>query len=491
MKTKEEYLKELQQIAKNRGGNCLSIDYINSTTKLEWQCEEGHIWKAKPADIKTSKTWCPYCAGRHQTIEDMQKIAKERRGSCLSEQYINAKTKLQWQCSEGHTWNATPNSTKNGQWCPACARKRSGNSQRLTIEEMQKIAKERRGRCLSTEYVNTHTKLQWQCDTGHIWTATPNTIKNGHWCPYCAGSAKLTIEEMQKIAEERGGWCLSSNYINNSTHIWWQCGTGHIWMAKPGSIKHGTWCPYCAGRHQTIEDMQQIARERGGCCLSERYILAKTRLKWQCSEGHIWNAIPQDIKSGTWCPYCAGRHQTIEDMQQIARERGGRCLSERYITSMTKLKWQCSEGHTWMAMPNKIKHGRWCPRCYRGRGERLCRLYFEMIFNKDFPPTKIDWLVNEQGNMLELDGYNDELLLAFEYQGEQHFKPMRFNGGENDFEKQKKHDEIKKATCEQKNISLICVPYTIKFDDMPFYICLLYTSPSPRDQRGSRMPSSA
>ena len=25
----------------------------------------------------------------------------------------------------------------------------------------------------------------------------------------------------------------------------------------------------------------------------------------------------------------------------------------------------------------------------------------------------------------------------------------------------------------------------------PLYICLLYTSPSPRDQRGSRMPSSA
>ena len=25
----------------------------------------------------------------------------------------------------------------------------------------------------------------------------------------------------------------------------------------------------------------------------------------------------------------------------------------------------------------------------------------------------------------------------------------------------------------------------------PYYFCLLYTSPSPRDQRGSRMPSSA
>ena len=28
-------------------------------------------------------------------------------------------------------------------------------------------------------------------------------------------------------------------------------------------------------------------------------------------------------------------------------------------------------------------------------------------------------------------------------------------------------------------------------EDTWYYICLLYTSPSPRDQRGSRMPSSA
>ena len=31
----------------------------------------------------------------------------------------------------------------------------------------------------------------------------------------------------------------------------------------------------------------------------------------------------------------------------------------------------------------------------------------------------------------------------------------------------------------------------IEFSHNPFSICLLYTSPSPRDQRGSRMPSSA
>ena len=33
--------------------------------------------------------------------------------------------------------------------------------------------------------------------------------------------------------------------------------------------------------------------------------------------------------------------------------------------------------------------------------------------------------------------------------------------------------------------------FLIVLPGCPIYICLLYTSPSPRDQRGSRMPSSA
>ena len=38
-----------------------------------------------------------------------------------------------------------------------------------------------------------------------------------------------------------------------------------------------------------------------------------------------------------------------------------------------------------------------------------------------------------------------------------------------------------------------CIPsvYVEKIVGSKFYFCLLYTSPSPRDQRGSRMPSSA
>ncbi len=59
---------------------------------------------------------------------------------------------------------------------------------------------------------------------------------------------KLTIEEMRSIAEERGGKCLSNFYVNSQTKLLWECLKGHQWEATPNGIKSGTWCPYCACR---------------------------------------------------------------------------------------------------------------------------------------------------------------------------------------------------------------------------------------------------
>ena len=57
------------------------------------------------------------------------------------------------------------------------------------------------------------------------------------------------------------------------------------------------------------------------------------------------------------------REKLIKEMRQIARGRGGRCLSSAYINTQTKLLWQCSEDHQWQATPNSVKMGSWCPFC--------------------------------------------------------------------------------------------------------------------------------
>lgn len=58
---------------------------------------------------------------------------------------------------------------------------------------------------------------------------------------------------------------------------------------------------------------------------------------------------------------------TIEDMQHAAAFRGGKCLSESMEKGDwdTQLKWQCAEGHTFMASPRLILlGGHWCPECF-------------------------------------------------------------------------------------------------------------------------------
>ena len=295
-------IRDMLRIAKGRGGKCLSKRYINIHTKLNWRCKEGHEWEATPESIKNKGSWCPHCFGNAKlTIEDMREIAREKGGVCLSEKYINAHTKLRWRCKEGHEWEAQPRNIKHRTWCPECAGKT-----KITIEDMKKLASSKGGECVSKEYIDTNTKLKWRCKKGHIWEAMPLSIKRGTWCPYCVGKAKLTIDEMRKIAESRGGKCLSTEYINNRTKLRWRCKAGHEWDVIPASVKHGTWCPYCAGKAKlTIDEMRKIAKERGGKCLSKRYTNAHTKLRWRCKEGHVWKAKPANINRGQWCPYCA------------------------------------------------------------------------------------------------------------------------------------------------------------------------------------------
>jgi hypothetical protein len=89
----------------------------------------------------------------------------------------------------------------------------------------------------------------------------------------------------------------------------------------------------------TIEEMQQLAAIRGGKCLSIQYFNLCTKLKWQCSEQHVWNAPPDSIRSGSWCSVYAGRRKlTIADMKYIAKSHGGKCLTQQYVNAHTHLR---------------------------------------------------------------------------------------------------------------------------------------------------------
>lgn len=90
----------------------------------------------------------------------------------------------------------------------------------------------------------------------------------------------------------------------------------------------------------------------------------------------------------------------------------------------------------------------------------MCELFPEKAFHKTRRPV---WL-----NKLELDGYNEELRLAFEYHGVQHFKytPFFHRNGEIDLEKQKERDARKEWQCIVNMVSLIAVTYETSLQDI-------------------------
>eukprot|EP01037_Dinobryon_pediforme_P003966 gene3965-4016_t len=146
-------------------------------------------------------------------------------------------------------------------------------------------------------------------------------------------------------------------------------------------------------------------------------------------------------------------------MRSVAQSRGGECLSDKYMGMQTKLRWRCAHGHEWSTTPaTVINRGSWCPDCSTGLGERLTRAAIEQLFSLPFPKTRPDWLVSERGTKLELDGYNTEIGIAFEHQGEQHFTEIAYFADEATFQQRLEDDQRKRELCGSRNILLIEVP---------------------------------
>jgi len=174
-------------------------------------------------------------------------------------------------------------------------------------------------------------------------------------------------------------------------------------------------------------------------------------------------------KSG--CSDCAieKRSMTQEQFIQKAIEIHG----NKYNYSKTifkkkihKIEIICSKhGSFFQKAANHIDSGQGCPSCTKNQvSEPLFREVLEKIFvdkfNKEykFPNTRPEWLRNpETGWALELDCYNEELELAFELHGIQHYEPVEYFGGEKRYIKQYRRDLRTRNVCWEKGVTLFAI----------------------------------
>lgn len=189
-------------------------------------------------------------------------------------------------------------------------------------------------------------------------------------------------EYMQHLAAQKGGKFLG-NYSSNKDKVPWQCKEGHIWEAKPSNVSMGGWCPECNRLEQStkLKDlgfsnynqyMHHLASQREGRFLGD-YISNRVKVPWQCKEGHTWEARPDGIAIGGWCPVCGKTQQagTLEKLglsnwdefaHYLAAKNEGKFLG-KYNGCMEKAEWECKNGHVFESIVNNIQQGHWCPTC--------------------------------------------------------------------------------------------------------------------------------
>jgi len=244
--------------------------------------------------------------------------------------------------------------------------------------------------------------------------------------------------------------------------------------------KHGV------DRHKFFLDRARSDAKKSGCiCLSDRYVDAFTHMKWRCKCGNIWGASYNNfVNNNTRCPICGVRKgansrviHSLDDCIKTAAERCGFCESKEYKNIKSIMFWRCHDGHKWGAcydsiLGGKNRDGTWCPYCNKPSiGEAITRKFFEVGFDDKFVRCRPEWLVNKEGNRLELDGYNEKLKIAFEFNGIQHDKEIsKFFHKRRSFSRGASNDAIKKRLCRKNGISFIVVRYDIPFENIAKFI---------------------
>ena len=159
-----------------------------------------------------------------------------------------------------------------------------------------------------TEYRGKQQRLfvVFECNNGHLNEKRVDTmigagVSGKTWCLECN---RNTLNDARDLAHQRGFKFLSKTYENCRIKYDWQCSSGHIWKAKYSNIKTGRGCPTCL--RTPFETIQKLAESKGGKCLTlkEDFINTKQKFTWKCSDGHIWKTTYNSINHGSWCGEC-------------------------------------------------------------------------------------------------------------------------------------------------------------------------------------------
>ena len=266
-----------------------------------------------------------------------------------------------------------------------------------------------------------------------------------------------------------------SEYTTTSNKIRCRCSVDNFeWYTTPHSLLDGHGCPECKKRLQNWRTEDQFLSEMKEKHPTITPITHFTRvndsMEFKCNIcNYVWKTAPNILlnKRGYGCPKCNG-YAPITEQEMIDRLK--KCNPRiKYIGGYKGIiphaNFKClSCGHEWHTPPNSVLHGRGCPICNVSHGALRIKKILDSLDIK----YELEHRFNDCKDIrsLPFDFYIPSKNICIEYDGEQHFMPVKFGKSQTKeqmqekFDLQLRRDKIKTAYCSDKNILLIRIPYT-------------------------------
>lgn len=335
---------------------------------------------------------------------------------------------------------------------------------KLSYEYVKKQFEEKKWKLISTNYINSVTKLEVICNNGHNIKKNYKDFKKGKGCILCLKSKpkkqrnKITVNNYNydsiKDVFDKKNWKLLTikkqfKYNENVEVI---CNKGHKTNKRIGHFLNGYGCLYCNKKQKyTFEYIKLEIEKAGWKLINTEYKNSNQKLVVVCPNGH--KNLKKFYERYSKCIKCI--NYNYDFIKSEFENINWTLLSKEYKNNREKMDSLCPFGHKVLKTYNSIRLKKQCIKCKIFKNEEKCRNIFEQYFCTEFVKSKPEWL-----NGLELDGYNKSLKLAFEYNGNQHYKfyPNYFhNGGIKEFFSQICRDKIKKYLCKQNKIKLVII----------------------------------
>lgn len=234
-------------------------------------------------------------------------------------------------------------------------------------------------------------------------------------------------------------------------------------------ISRGSSCPKCSrenqGKNQRKTQKQFEEELTEGIITLEPFKGMDKKIEVHCFFcDNTYKVIPNNLKK-SGCTRCSNMYnRTLEDIDDEIRVKTNdkySLISNNYINANTPIEIKHNEcGKTYKVAMHNFRKGRRCPNCNLSIGEQVVINVLQKNEIKYEGQKKFDDLIKI--NNLSYDFYLPEYNILIEYQGEQHYKPVKHFGGEKSFKNQQKIDKIKREYALTNGYFLIEVPYTLK-----------------------------